>query len=104
MKALLSALTAATLALALTGIPGFAAGQPICGARDDLKSDLEKSYSETPIARGLATAGMMIEVFASAEGTFTIVATRPDGTSCLMAAGEAWHELAAVAATPSGSF
>ena len=104
MKAALSALTVATFALGLAVTPAYAAGQPVCGALNDVKFDLEKSYSETPIACGLASAGMMIEVFASEEGTFTIIATKPDGTSCLMAAGEAWHGLAAVDATPSGSF
>jgi len=97
MKGPLFAITAASFALGLTGAPAFA-GQPICGAHDDVVSGLEKKYSETPTARGLATAGLMIEVFASPEGTFTIVATRPDGTSCLLAAGEAWHKLATVSA------
>jgi len=104
MKGPLFAVTAASFALGSTGAPASAAGQPICGAHDDVASGLEKKYAETPSARGLATAGMMIEVFSSPEGTFTIVATRPDGTSCLLAAGEAWHKLAVVNATPSGSF
>jgi len=107
MKGPLFAVTAASFALALTGAltgaPAFAAGQPICAAHDDVASDLEMNYSETPSARGLATAGLMIEVFVSPEGTFTIVATRPDGTSCLLAAGEAWHKLATVSAPSESS-
>jgi len=99
MKGPFFAITAASFALGLTGAPtSSTAGQPICGARDDLVSGLEKKYAETASARGLATAGMMIEVFVSPEGTFTIVATRPDGTACLLAAGEAWHKLATVSA------
>ncbi len=103
MKGPLFAVTATTFALALTGAPASAVSQPICGAHDDVASGLEKNYSESPIARGLATAGMMIEVFVSPEGTFTIVATRPDGTSCLLAAGEAWHKLATVSAPSESS-
>jgi hypothetical protein len=103
MKGPLFAVTAASFAMALTGAPALAAGQPICAAHDDVASDLEMNYSETPSARGLATAGLMIEVFVSPEGTFTIVATRPDGTSCLLAAGEAWHKLATVSAPSESS-
>jgi len=103
MKGPLFAVTAASFALGLTGAPATAAGQPICGAHDDVASGLEEQYAEIPSARGLATAGMMIEVFVSPEGTFTIVATRPDGTSCLLAAGEAWHKLATVSAPSESS-
>jgi hypothetical protein len=103
MKGSLFAVTAASFALGLTGAPASAAGQPICGAHDDVASDLEKKYAETPSARGLATAGLMIEVFSSPEGTFTIVATRPDGTSCLLAVGEAWHKLATFSAPSESS-
>lgn len=34
-----------------------------------------------------------IEVFASESGSFTIVNTRPDGLSCLIAAGENWQAI-----------
>ena len=108
MKGPLFAIIAASFALAFTGaLTGSSApataGQPICGARDDVVSDLKKKYAETASARGLATAGMMIEVFVSPEGTFTIVATQPNGTSCLLAAGEAWHKLATVSAPAESS-
>ena len=103
MRRPMFAITAATFALGMTGAPESALSQPICGAHDDVASGLEKKYSEAPVARGLATVGLMIEVFVSPEGTFTIVATRPDGTSCLLAAGEAWHKLATVGAPSEAS-
>ncbi len=34
-----------------------------------------------------------IEVFASPFRTFTIILTRPDGVTCVMAAGENWEDL-----------
>ena len=35
----------------------------------------------------------MIEVYSSDEtGTWTILVTRPDGTSCLLAAGQRWEQ------------
>lgn len=40
-------------------------------------------------ATGLASAGQVVEVFASeTTGTWTITVTRPDGTACLVATGE----------------
>ena len=102
MRKPLFAITATSMSLALTVMPETGFGAPICGTRDDVTSGLKKNHEESPIARGLANAGQMIEVFASPEGTFTIVATRPDGTSCLLAAGEAWHKLVTVG-VPSGS-
>jgi hypothetical protein len=35
----------------------------------------------------------VIEVYSSEEtGTWTILVTRPDGTSCLLAAGQRWEQ------------
>ena len=42
---------------------------------------------------GLASNGSMIEIFASPNGSWTIVMTQPDGVTCLMAAGESWEDL-----------
>ena len=42
---------------------------------------------------GLTASGGIIEVFASQEGTWTIVITQPNGTSCLIAVGLDWENL-----------
>ena len=40
---------------------------------------------------GLSNTGVMVEIFASNKGTFTILLTQPDGTSCFVAAGDYWE-------------
>jgi hypothetical protein len=93
----------ATIAL-LTGIlciPTMAdAASPKCGPRTEVLSQLAKKYSEVPAAIGLASSGALIEVLTSDDGaTWTILVSRPNGTSCLVAAGEEWHALEPVAAS-----
>jgi hypothetical protein len=65
-----------------------------CHHRSDVVTRLSIQYGEQPVARGLSAAGQMVEVFASPSGTFTIVVTRHDGLSCLIAAGKGWHAIA----------
>lgn len=74
---------------------------PMCAPRSDIVAQLEKKYGETRRGAGLQNRGAVTEVFASAKtGTWTIIVTRPDGTSCAVAAGEAWLEEVASAETP----
>ena len=70
-----------------------AQAQPICGERRAIVATLEKTYSETPVSMGLAGNGAIIEILASPSGTFTIILTRPNGLTCVMAAGESWEDL-----------
>jgi len=81
------------LTMALTFIPGSAFAQAACGEYTDIVNKLNQKYSEKPISMGLGNNGAMIEVFASTKGTFTIVITRPNGISCLVAAGESWENI-----------
>ncbi|MCH7833031.1 MAG: hypothetical protein IIC55_09200 [Proteobacteria bacterium] len=54
---------------------------------------MKKSYAEAPVSMGVTMGGGVIEVYASAEGTWTLVITQPNGMSCLIAAGQDWEEL-----------
>lgn len=62
-----------------------------CGKREDLIGKLQDKYLEQMRMGGLqATRGnhAMMEVWTSEEtGTFTILVTKADGTSCVVAAG-----------------
>lgn len=71
-----------------------AAAQTSCGARQDVADKLKRGYDEQPSALGLAHNGTVVEVFTSPTGTWTIILTRPDGVSCLMATGESWQAMA----------
>lgn len=70
-----------------------ASAQTICVEHKVVAPHLEKTYSESPVSMGLTNDGAIIEIFASPTGTFTIVLTRPNGESCVMAAGEHWEDL-----------
>lgn len=72
-----------------------ASAQLACGQHTEVVTTLSKKYSEKPVSMGLGSNGAMIEVFASNKGTFTIVITRPNGNSCLVATGEGWKSITA---------
>ena len=72
--------------------------QMTCGQRGAVVTALDKMYAEKPVSLGIADNGSVIEVFASAEGSWTIVLTSPTGISCLLAAGESWETIPTKAA------
>ena len=66
----------------------------VCGAREEIVARLAADYGETRRAIGLASASQVVEIFASeTTGSWTITVTRPDGTSCLLAAGKHFETL-----------
>ena len=94
-------LTLAAAAILTTVLPaGAAAAQTACAPRAAILERLAARYGEAPIAAGITDRALLIEVLASGDGaSWTIIATSPTGTSCLIAAGEGWR---AVAAAPRG--
>ena len=100
--AVLRGLAATALAVALVvGFRATASAQSVCTTRTEVTKQLDSRYSEAPVAIGLAGSGGVIEVFATSDGsTWTIIITMPDGTSCMMAAGEAWENLPALLRGP----
>ena len=74
------------------------AQQPACTKRGDVLSHLADKYSEAPVAIGLANNGGVIEVLSSKTGaSWTIIITMPNGTACMIAAGENWELVPKVA-------
>ncbi|MDA8231062.1 MAG: hypothetical protein M0006_06965 [Magnetospirillum sp.] len=72
--------------------PVILSAEAVCGQRDDIMSSLARQFSEAPRELGLANNGAVIELTTSSDGrTWTLLLTRPDGTSCVIAAGEAWE-------------
>jgi hypothetical protein len=46
------------------------------------------------LGRGVSNDGTLIEIFmAQKDGTFTVIKTTPDGTSCVVDFGEGWQTL-----------
>lgn len=62
----------------------------ICGERTQMVRTLLEEFREEPQAVGMVDKDAVIEVFASANGSWTILATGTDGQSCLVASGEGW--------------
>lgn len=62
--------------------------------RSEIADYLGQTFDEEPVAAGIASNGSVIEVFTSPEGgSWTIILTSPDGSSQVMAVGEAWLSL-----------
>ena len=86
---------AATL-VAASVLTASAAEEPphSCSTRTNVLNHLANNYSEAPVAIGLAENGGVIELLTSGQGnTWTIIITMPNGTSCMLAAGEDWEQV-----------
>ncbi len=72
-----------------------------CDQRARVIGHLARKYKETPVAIGVTTSGGMVEVLTTGDGgTWTIILSNPNGTSCLVAAGEGWRALRWVTEEP----
>jgi len=92
MEHLLKVLTTAGICVALLGV-NAASAQSHCAARDKVVSKLSSGYGETFAGGGMQNSKRIYEVWFSEEkGTWTILMTRPDGSSCIMASGTHWRE------------
>jgi len=61
-----------------------------CAPRDVVIQRLAEKYGETRQTIGLSSGDAIVELYASpSTGSWTIIVTRPDGISCLLAAGDA---------------
>jgi hypothetical protein len=69
----------------------FAQETQACAERSRVVQKLHEKFGETLRSFGLRD-NVVVEVYSSEEtGTWTILMTRPDGMSCLLAAGQAWE-------------
>lgn len=87
----MTALVLGTVVLS-TAMVGNAVAQnsPVCTPHDRLVEHLSKSFGEAMTAAGVDGRGNLVQVFSSAEGSWTIVVTIPGGPTCVMSAGEGW--------------
>ncbi len=90
-----------TLALLAAMVSTTATAQTMCRERDEFVTQLNKGFSEAPVAMGLAANGSVVEVLASDSGSWTIMITMPNGVSCVVATGESWQDVEKVAMGPN---
>jgi hypothetical protein len=84
--------------LAAAGLTVFLAAPAMassCADRDTVVERLQTYYDESFTAAGIQEqedSQTLVEVWASEEtGTFTVMLTRPDGVTCVVATGTDWH-------------
>ncbi len=64
-------------------------------AEAQLATRLDQRFDEKLTGVGITSDGLLLEVFASNDGSWTILVTRPDGHSCIVSHGTDWQGLAA---------
>lgn len=94
-EALMSKLWAGVVVLCVGVMSTVADSTPlICGEHDEVAKALFDQFREAPRSVGQVNGQSIIEVFVSKDtGTWTIIATGTDGTSCLMASGQDWEDI-----------
>lgn len=70
---------------------GPAAAQALCAPRERLAAGLEQRFTEQQAAMALTDDGRVVELFTAPGGdTWTLLATTPEGVSCMLATGRFW--------------
>ena len=91
-------LAAVLTAVSLFTFTGEASAAMSCGKHDDLAKVLATKYHETRHILGVVSAQMVMEIFTSSRGTWTVLVTDTSGNTCITASGENWQELPATVA------
>jgi hypothetical protein len=94
------------LGAAAAGNPASADQTPTaCGPHTDVIKALGSRFHETQSATALTSAGTLLEVLTADDGaTWTIIVSRPDGLSCVVAAGQNWQDKSNQASANSIAF
>lgn len=84
-------------------LPAVASAQTNCAERDKVVAKLSDSYGEAFAGGGLQNTQRVFEVWFSPEkGTWTILMTHANGTTCIMASGTNWREGLPTDVVPKG--
>lgn len=74
--------------------PPVAAAQSACATRARVTEKLHTVFDESLSAAGLQSATSVIEVWSSEKsGSWTIISSRADGISCVLASGTNWYQV-----------
>ncbi len=87
LKSLITA--SVLLGIATASLPAQA--QTLCNTRTNIVAQLTEKYGEISNGIGVQSATQVIEVWSSQKtGSWTIIASRADGISCVLATGASW--------------
>lgn len=91
MRLLFAGALALISAVAVTG--SASAVQVRCAGQEQMTGLLSKKYREVPLAMGTVNSDRYMQLFVSAQGTWTILVTKTNGEACIVAAGENWEKI-----------
>lgn len=66
--------------------------QMLCGQRAQIIDSIDKKYQERPNAFGISGDKLLVELFTSEAGSWTMIMTKPGGVSCILAVGQSWEQ------------
>ncbi|MFN7224431.1 MAG: hypothetical protein ACK4MS_10470 [Paracoccaceae bacterium] len=78
------------LALAFAILAPAATAAPQCGPHAVVVRHLGDKWAESRHGIGIAADGSVVEIYASAPGSWTLIVTNPHGLTCLIASGQGW--------------
>lgn len=81
----------ALLVTSFSYVPYADAATP-CAPRNSIIKHLKSSFSEKLYSRGLVSEQMLMEIYVSKKGSWTILVTSPKGRSCIIASGHTWDQ------------
>ena len=77
-----------------------ASAGPQCAARADIIKALGAKFHESEAGRGLINRDVVLEIFVSDQGSWTVLASDTKGQSCVLSVGEGWDSQSITAAMP----
>jgi hypothetical protein len=85
-------------AIALTAVTSTtfmntATAQSVCNERTRFLEQLSGKFAENTVALGIVNNGSVLEILTSKTGSWTILVTKPNGMSCVVATGESWEQV-----------
>ncbi|ESY73978.1 hypothetical protein NKH57_14340 [Mesorhizobium sp. M1050] len=87
-RSLVATMILASLAIPAVAPHASAAGQ--CASRVDLIKALGEKFHEVEAGRGLINPSVVLEIFVSEQGSWTVLASDTKGQSCILSIGEGW--------------
>ncbi|MBZ9988804.1 hypothetical protein LB572_17025 [Mesorhizobium sp. BH1-1-5] len=93
-------LMATMLVAAVIGGSASANAAAQCAPRADVIKALGDKFHENEAGRGLINPNVVLEIFVSDQGSWTVLASDTKGQSCVLSVGEGWDSRSITAAMP----